>query len=72
LLSWAIQSSIIQKKKSDSQPDTGWEGCRAESRKKISAEEYRQQLMKVSVWSDEDIKALEHAGDSIKFKPAEW
>lgn len=40
--------------------------------KKHSAEEYKAKLEKVSVWSDEDIKALKEAGASIKFKPAEW
>jgi hypothetical protein len=40
--------------------------------KKYSAVEYRAKLEKVSIWSDEDIKALKEAGTSIKFKPAEW
>ncbi len=48
-------------------------GIDAENPKKHSTEDYREKLMEVSVWSEEDIKAMEDAGNSLdKFKPSEW
>jgi len=33
---------------------------------------YREKLLKISVWSDEEIKPIEDARQHFNFKPEEW
>jgi hypothetical protein len=47
-------------------------GVNIDAEKKISPEAYREKLMQVSVWTDDDIKVIEDGGSAIKFKPTEW
>ena len=47
-------------------------GVTIQHKKQISLAEYKQKLLSVSVWSDDDLKVIEEARKAFEFKPEEW